>query len=167
MIGGHFLDSSAIGKNYHPEVGTPFVRALFARSDTKLFISRLALVEVSSAFVGKGRSGELTPPDVDSLRAMFRSDIRKKVLRAVALKAGHFRDAERLINRYGLNARLRTLDAVQLAVALDLQKQGLVHAFVCADKALCLVAELAGFVVLNPETDSESYIRIPPFTSST
>jgi hypothetical protein len=65
------------------------------------------------------------------------------------MTAGHFRDV------HGVQARLRTLDAVQLAVALDLQKRGLVKNFVCADKALCQVAERVGFTVLNPEIASQ------------
>ena len=71
------------------------------------------------------------------------------------MKAGHFRDAERLINIHGVHARLRTLDAVQLAVAIDLQRRGVVETFVCADKTLCQVAERVGFAVLNPETESQ------------
>jgi len=68
------------------------------------------------------------------------------------MTAGHFRDAERLINLLAVHSRLRTLDAIQLAVALSLQKRGMVELFVCADKALCQVAGGVGFKVLNPET---------------
>ena len=147
---GYFLDSSAIGKLYHVEVGTPVVQALLTQADSTLYISRLAVVEVPSAFAGKVRRGQLTVADIDLLRARFRGDLRRRILRTVAMTAGHFRDAERLIN-----ARLRTLDAVQLAVAIDLQKRGLVENFVCADKVLCHVAESVGFAVLNPEIASQ------------
>lgn len=74
------------------------------------------------------------------------------MLRTVAMTAGHFRDAERLIGIHGVHSRLRTLDALRLAVALYLRKLGLVESFVCADKVLCQVAESVGFTVLNPET---------------
>jgi hypothetical protein len=47
--------------------------------------------------------------------------------------------------------RLRALDAVQLAVALGLKRQGLIDRFVAADKILCEVAALEGFSVFNPE----------------
>ena len=70
------------------------------------------------------------------------------------MKAVHFRDAERLIDVYGAHARLRTLDAIQLAVAMELQRLGLAETFVCADKVLCQVAETVGFSVLNPEVGS-------------
>ena len=152
---GYFLDSSAIGKLYHVEVGTPVVQALVMQSDNALYISRLAAVEVPSAFAGKVRTGQLTVDDIELLRVRFRADLRRKILRTVAMKAGHFRDAEGLINIHGVHARLRTLDAVQLAVAIDLQRRGLAETFVCADKALCQVAEKVGFAVLNPETASQ------------
>jgi len=152
---GYFLDSSAIGKLYHIELGTPVVQVLATSSDASLYISRLAVVEVPSAFAGKVRSGELAAADIELLRVRFRGDLRRKLLRTVAMNSGHFRDAERLISTYGVHFRLRTLDALQLAVALDLRKRNFVETFVCADKALCRVAEASGFAVLNPEIKSQ------------
>jgi hypothetical protein len=66
------------------------------------------------------------------------------------LTTDHFEAAEHLITRYALSMRLRTLDALQLAVALDLKDQGLVDHFVAADLALLDVAALAGLNVTNP-----------------
>ena len=43
------------------------------------------------------------------------------------------------------------MDALQLAVALEVQSRIGVEAFVAADKVLCKVATLEGFAVLNPE----------------
>jgi len=54
----------------------------------------------------------------------------------------HFRAAEQLIGRHGNTRRLRTLDALQLAVALDLSREDLVDHFVSADQALAEVAAL-------------------------
>ena len=57
----------------------------------------------------------------------------------------------RLIIRYGDRKGLRTLDALQLAVALDVQHRVGLDALVAADKAFCEVATLEGLAVLNPE----------------
>ncbi len=46
---------------------------------------------------------------------------------------------------------MRTLDALQLAVALEVQDRVGVEALVAADKILCEVATLQGFAVINPE----------------
>lgn len=55
------------------------------------------------------------------------------------------------VERYAFASRLRALDALQLAVALELRKQDLVDHFVAADAILCEVAGLEGFSVINPE----------------
>lgn len=46
---------------------------------------------------------------------------------------------------------LRTLDALQLAVALDLRRLGQIDVLVAADQRLCRVASMAGCSVVNPE----------------
>ncbi len=53
--------------------------------------------------------------------------------------------------RYGVTDGLRTLDALQLAIALDLRQLGLVDVIVAADQRLCRVASLAGCSAVNPE----------------
>jgi hypothetical protein len=55
----------------------------------------------------------------------------------------HFGAAGNLVVRHGFNRRLRTLDALQLAVAVDLRLQALVDHFVAADKCTS---------VMNPES---------------
>jgi len=47
--------------------------------------------------------------------------------------------------------RAFALDALQLAVALELRHQKLVDDFVAADTILCEIAALEGFSVINPE----------------
>jgi hypothetical protein len=56
-----------------------------------------------------------------------------------------------LVERYAFELRLRAMDALQLAVALELRNQKLVEHFVAGDAILCEVAALEGFSVINPE----------------
>ena len=63
----------------------------------------------------------------------------------------HFHSAGRLVGRYSFTHRLRTLDALQLAVALDLRERGYLDYFVVADKVLAEVAAVEGLAVRNPE----------------
>ena len=53
--------------------------------------------------------------------------------------------------KYGAVEALRTLDALQLSVALGLKRAGFVTVFLAADQKLCRVASLEGFAVTNPE----------------
>ena len=69
----------------------------------------------------------------------------------VAVGDFHYPAAERLIIKDGDRPGLRTLDALQLAVALDVPHRVGLEAFVAADEVLCEVATLEGFAVLNPE----------------
>ena len=62
-----------------------------------------------------------------------------------------FNAPELLVQRYAFELRVRALDALQLAVALELRNQGLVDHFVAADRTLCEVARLEAFSVINPE----------------
>jgi hypothetical protein len=68
-----------------------------------------------------------------------------------SIAESEFAMAESLVERYAFDVRLRALDALQLAVALELQKQHLVDHFIAADKILCEVAQLEGLSVINPE----------------
>ena len=67
------------------------------------------------------------------------------------LRGDHVIAAERLIGRRSFSHALRTLDALQLAIALELSQHGLLDSFVVADKRLAEVASAEGLTVLNPE----------------
>jgi predicted nucleic acid-binding protein len=68
------------------------------------------------------------------------------------LRGDHLLAAERLIGRYNFTRPLRTLDALQLAIALELSQHELLDSFVVADKRLSEVAAAEGLTVLNPES---------------
>jgi predicted nucleic acid-binding protein len=63
----------------------------------------------------------------------------------------HFHSARRLLVQYGVSDGLRTPDALQLAIALDLRLLGQISVLVTADQRLCRVASLAGCASVNPE----------------
>lgn len=145
----HFFDSNAIAKHYHTEAGTAAVDGLLASPGRRL-ISRLAITEVHSVFAKKLRTGELARPDFDRLLDRFGRDVRAKRWEVFRLLVRHHEAAERLIRRIGVGRNLRTLDALQLAVALDLNAVSPV-VFVSADQVLCGVAADEGLAVVNPE----------------
>jgi predicted nucleic acid-binding protein len=147
----NFFDSSALGKHYHQEVGTPKVDQLLASPGVRHFISRLTVVEIQSVFAKKVRTGVLALADFQLLCRRFLADVRQRKFQVVRITAAHFQAAERLLRRVAPVQNLRTLDALQLAVALDLQGQNLISPFICADQSLCAVATAEGLTVLNPE----------------
>ena len=150
----YFFDTSALGKYYHPELGSDRVAAILAPGDRQVLISNLGFVEIQSVFAIKVRSGQISREDAGLQRARLMVDVAAGLFEVWSLSPDHFSHAERLIGRHGFTHRLRTLDALQLAVALDLQDQGRLEYFVAADKALLAVAELEGLPVVNPEDPS-------------
>jgi predicted nucleic acid-binding protein len=147
----NFFDSSALGKHYHQEVGSQKVDQLLASSGVRHFISRLTVVEMQSVFAKKVRTGVLAPTDFQLLCKRFLADVRQRKFQVVRITAGHFQAAEQLIRRLAPIRNLRTLDALQLAVALDLHGQNLTGQFICADQSLCAVATAEGLTIQNPE----------------
>ena len=150
-MANYFFDSSALIKLYHPELGSQRIAAVFGEPGRRIIISRLASVELHSALALKTRTGHLGGGDASALRIRFLDDVANGALALVAVSDSHYLAAERLIVHYGDRQGLRTLDALQLAVALDVKDRVGLEAFVAADKALCEVAFLEGLGVLNPE----------------
>lgn len=147
----YFLDSSAVGKNYHVESGTAEVERLLKEHAARHFISRLTVIEVQSVFARKVRMGVITEADFQLLRRRFLADVTQRRFQVVRMRGSHCQEAERLIQRHAMSRGLRTLDALQLSVAMDLRKRGMLDHFVCADKHLCTLAGLEGLSVINPE----------------
>jgi predicted nucleic acid-binding protein len=147
----YFFDTSAVTKHYHGELGTDRVDSLLASTGAAFLVTRLAIVEVHSALAKKVRTGLLNRPNFEVMVRRFHADQRKRIWSTLRLKAAHFHAAERLIRRIGLAKNLRTLDALQLAVALSLNGPAEPLIFVCADQAFCEIAMAEGLKVINPE----------------
>src|SRR3990172_12858729 len=149
-MGRYYFDTSALVKRFRLEIGTDAVDALFADRTSSFLISRLGIIETVSALALKVRIGELPVADYKVARKKFLGDVAQGNLKVVRLLVAHYRNAERLIDRHAASRRFRTLDALQLSVALDLGQQGQIDTFVCADKALCEIAVLENLATLNP-----------------
>ena len=150
-MAGHFFDSSALVELYHPEAGTPAVDQIVNSAGNLVRISRLTVAELTSAFAIKVRTQSINREDADLFLRQFRGDVATGKLEIFSVAESEFAMAELLVGRYAFDLRLRALDALQLAVALELRNQELVDHFVAADTVLCEVARLEGFSVINPE----------------
>jgi predicted nucleic acid-binding protein len=149
-VPGYFFDTSALAKLYHAETGSEKTEALAAGPDTRLIVSQLSLVEIQSVFATKVRTRVIDQTSLDQLRGLFFADLASGRFKVVLVSRWYFRSAERLIRLHAVNNALRTLDALQLAVALELHRRGIVSAIVASDRNLCDVAALEGLLVINP-----------------
>jgi len=147
----HFLDTSGLVKHYHSEIGTPEVDRLWADAGASIFISRLSVVETVSVFAKKVRSGVISATDFGLLRRRFFADVRQRRPSIVRLLVRHFQEADRLLQQHSITINLNTLDSLQLAVALDLRRRGLLDELVASDRVVLAVATLEGLKTFNPE----------------
>jgi predicted nucleic acid-binding protein len=98
------------------------------------------LVEVRSAFAVKVRTGEIDQLTAAALWIQLLSDVAAGVFEVLPITDAHYQLAEQLLGQYAFQSRLRTLDALQLAVALERNEQAAIDGFVLADQALSEVA---------------------------
>ena len=148
----YFLDTSALAKLYHKEAGSEYVDRIVKEHGSRCTISRLSIVEMESVLAIKVRTGEINEEQVEIARRCLRADLsQRRLLVGPPIQARHYHTARILLVRYGATDGLRTLDALQLAIALDLKQTGQITLLVAADQRLCRVAELAGCPAVNPE----------------
>jgi predicted nucleic acid-binding protein len=148
-VARYFFDSSALVKRYHQEPGTSVIEALFNKNDSRCFASRLALVEVTSAFARYVREGSLAQDRFENLMARMESDVKAKVLEIVAFSSRRLDAAAVLVRTHGLRNIIRTLDAIQLATAQALNTRNRISAFVAADKKLLASAVACNLATLD------------------
>ena len=149
---GDFLDTSALAKRYHTEAGSAEIDRLWGEAGLSLFISRLAIVEIASVFGAKVRSGVVSYAEFESMRRRFMADVPKTKRITVARVLGrHYLAAEKLLRVHAPFRRLRALDALQIAVALDLRRVGNVARVVSSDIDMLDVAAREGLDTFNPQ----------------
>ena len=150
-MSAYFYDSSAISKHYHLEIGTDVVDGFLSEPDSQHYISRLTIIEIHSVFARKVRMRDITETDFVRLLRLLRADIFRSLLGVVRFLDEHYGEAERLLRSHSLHRGLRTLNALQLSVAVTLARHGGLDHFVCADIRLADAAIAKGLSVLNPE----------------
>ena len=150
-MANYFFDTSALAKHYHPEPGTAEVDRILNEQGSRYIISRLLVVEMQSSFAGKVRTQDITLQDFQQLQKRFATVLNTRRFQAIRMLQGHFTEAAQLLNKYAPTQSFRTLDALQLAVALDYSRKGLVDHFVCADEKFCKVAQAEGLSVITPK----------------
>ncbi len=150
-MGAYYLDSSALVKRYVQEQGTGWISALTAaRSGHEIFVALVTGAEVVAAIARQARAGRLNAKDADSIIQAFQSHFEAQY-RVVLTLPSIVQRAMALAQSYGL----RGYDAIQLASALAVQEELVLHGaepllFVSADEELNSAALREGLQVENP-----------------
>jgi predicted nucleic acid-binding protein len=150
-LASSFLDTSALAKLYHEEPGSEYVERIVNQPGSKGIVSRLSLVEMESVFAIKVRTGALDENGRSLALRRLRADIaRSRLIVGPPIEPKHYRFAAKLLRLHGVSRGLRTLDALQLAIALDIFGASWISVIVSADKRLCEVAEACGCPAIDP-----------------
>lgn len=145
----YLFDSSALGKYYHPEAGSAGVIRLVQEPMARHIVSRLTVTESYSVFARKMRMGAINEVAFEHLWQQFGIDVVQGLFEIVRIMEYHHNEAERLIRKYA-HRSLRTSDALQFAIALDVNRRTTLDQFVCADIRLCEIATEEELSVFNP-----------------
>jgi hypothetical protein len=151
----YLLDTSALIKRYHPEIGSQRVDELFETPEARRFIADLAVIELHSTLAKKVRTGEMDKRQFDHALAQFSNDYNERLFWVIRIGDALKEKAIQLLLKHAPSRALYTLDALHLAVAIGLQKErGPIH-FITADERLGKIAKLEGIAVINPEKEEE------------
>ena len=151
----NYFDTSALCRHYHSEPGSHRVDQVLADSSATQYVSWLTVLETQSAFALKVRTGEITESNLVALRSRLFADIAQQRLLVVRVLRWHYDRADKLLVTYGPTVRLRTLDALHLAIALDLQTRGLAQNLITADSAMVSVGSREGLTIINPLSSTD------------
>jgi len=142
-----FFDTSAFVKYFNVEKGTDRVTRIITNSRNQIWLSDLARLEIISALFRKYRNHSIDEIQLnaaiqgvnDELQYFNLENLNQLVIEGSLL----------LLNKFGKDYGLRTLDAIHLATfELVADKKWL---FVSCDLTLCKISELLGYRCLNPD----------------
>lgn len=142
-----FVDTSAPAKRYVAETGSLWVRSwILPKFGNQIVISRITSVEIVSLLARKQREGVLAAADILRVRNNFFAHMHNQYL-TIGFEDRVLKVSRRLLLKYPL----RTLDAIQLASALEIKQDlGAYPTFISADTRLLTVAAAEGLPVDDP-----------------
>ena len=146
-----FFDTSALVKFFYVESGTELVTQIIEHSSSEIWISDLARLEFTSALYRRYRN-----KSIDEIRLHTATSYFAKQLTSFNIEPLNqlvIDEAGLLLKKYGKEYGLRTLDALHLGTYSLITEHG--WCFVTSDTVLADVAQLAGFLSLNPQQTAD------------
>ena len=152
----YFFDTSALVKRYVAEVGTNWVQAITdPQAQHKIYIAEITGVEVMAAIARRVLTKSIAKADATTAIAKFRHDFTNQY-RVFELTGNTIPDAMNLTE----NHQLRAYDAMQLAIALEIDSQPKAQnmvvvgvpalTIISADDELNTAATAEGLIIENP-----------------
>ena len=141
-----FFDTSALVKFFNVEQGTDRVTELILSRSNQIYISELARLEMLSAFYRKFRNHQIDLVHLNEAISGFNDQLTRFNLES--LNQLILDEAGTMLQKFGKDFGLRTLDAIHLATfSVIAEKKWL---FVCSDETLGMVVKELGYQFINP-----------------
>jgi predicted nucleic acid-binding protein len=153
VAAAYFVDSSALVKRYVLETGTAWVRGITRQNpSTVIYIAHITAIEVTCAVARRRKGRTFTPPRASSILRRFRQHLAARYT-IIEMTPDLVDDAMRLGNAHAM----RAYDAVQLAVALEVNRSHQADGFgpitlISADRDLNAAATAEGLAVDDPNS---------------
>lgn len=146
-MAAYFVDSSALVKRYVQEAGTTWVRSLIRRTaGHQIFVAHITAVEVTAAVARRRKGKTLSARQASSILSRFRKHLAGRYT-VLDMTPGLVTEAMKLANVHSL----RAYDAVQLAMAVELNRLGQGGiVLISADQELNAAATAEGLAVDDP-----------------
>jgi len=146
-LANYYVDTSSLVKRYVVERGTPWVISwVEPAANNIIFVCEITPIEVASSFERRIRDGSLSSTAAGLLFNDFLIHLEQEYL-VYALGTPAFMLARSLVQKHPL----RTLDAIQLASAIELRAFfSEPITFVSGDRNLLAAASLEGFPIDDP-----------------
>jgi predicted nucleic acid-binding protein len=141
-----FFDTSALVKFFNVEQGTERVTELILNRRNRIFISELARLEIYSALYRKFRNHQIDNVQLNEAISGFNDQLVQFNLESMNQLI--LDEAGVMLQNFGKNYGLRTLDAIHLATFSLIAEKSWV--FVCSDDILGKVVKELGFKLINP-----------------
>ena len=130
-----FCDSSAVVKRYVAETGSAWLAQTTDPKNNSVYVARITFVEVISAISRRERGKHISAIDADNARLQFEADYLNE-FQKVEISENLISNAAKLAKKHAL----RGYDAVQLAAALETEKER-------------IAAGLSSLTLLSADTD--------------
>jgi len=146
-----YFDTSGLVKRYISENGSTWVNNICTpTSGNRVFIAEITALEIVSAITRRSRGGSLSAAVAALALAQFEADLQNEYFE-LELSSTVLTGALDFARNYGL----RSLDAIQLSVALNLNREQMAASLptitlVSADSELLAAARGEGLLVEDP-----------------
>ena len=152
--GVYVFDTNALFKRYQDELGSDYVRAVFATPGTVCVISELAILEFHATLGRLVRAGDMQLASYKPIVAQLGNDVLSSSVQVEVVTGGIMAKAVLLLDKYGPRRALSAPDALHLATMLAMRTRSLDPRLLTSDATFAAIAKAEKIVVIDPETRS-------------